>query len=103
MSEITDSAQEQKIMMMMRKTLTSIIRDTTPEPGMRHPLNQSSLNDIRDCLVLISARERELAAQKGVVSNMKPHFVDEAKTSTVIPFTKIGRAPSHSSSKNKED
>lgn len=89
-----ESSQEQRIMMMMRKTLTHVIRETTPQPGMRHPLNQAVLDDIRDCLMLISARERELAEASGVVSNMKPRYVDEPASSTVVPFNKIGRAPS---------
>lgn len=88
---MNESTKEQRIMMMMRKTLTNIIRETTPQPGMRHPLEKSTLDDIRDCLVLISARERELAEENGVVSNMKPRYVDEPSTSSVVPFTKIGR------------
>lgn len=78
-------------MMMMRKTLTNIIRETTPQPGMRHPLPQPVLDDIRDCLMLISARERELAEENGVVSNLKPRYVDEPSSSTVVPFTQIGK------------
>ncbi len=100
MSDNADT-KEQQIMMMMRKTLTGIIRDTTPEPGMRHPLNERSLSDIRDCLMLISARERELAEKNGVVSKMRPRYVDEPQTSTVVPFTKIGRADN--SDEEKED
>lgn len=92
-----ETSQEQRIMLMMRKTLTHVIRETTPQPGMLHPLPQPVLDDIRDCLVLISARERELAESAGVVSNMKPHFVDEPIKASVVPFDKIGRPLSDSS------
>lgn len=92
-----EPSKEQRIMMMMRKTLTNIIRETTPQPGMRHPLEKSTVENIRDCLVLISARERELAEENGVVSNMKPRYVDEPATSSVVPFSKIGKAPSNDS------
>ncbi|MGV6859316.1 MAG: segregation and condensation protein A [bacterium] len=100
MSDNPDT-KEQQIMMMMRKTLTGIIRDTTPEPGMRHPLNERSLSDIRDCLMMISARERELAEHNGVVSNMRPRYVDEPQTSSVVPFSSIGRA--NSGDEERED
>ena len=94
---MNEASKEQRIMLMMRKTLTNIIRETTPQPGMRHVLEQSTLDDIRDCLVLISARERELAEENGVVSNLKPRYVDEPSQSTVIPFSKIGKAPTDNS------
>ena len=79
-------SKEQRILVVMRKLLAQIVKDTTPGPGMRHPLNEQTIKDIRDCFGLISARERELAEQSGIEIRDRPRYVDEPKTSTVIEF-----------------
>ena len=58
MSELT---VEQRILIAMRKTLGAVIRDVTPPAGMRHPFSEETMEDVRQCLALISAREKELA------------------------------------------
>ncbi len=65
--------------------LTAIIRDTTPPAGMRHPLTDETIQDVRVCLGLITARERELDDEAGVAAQ-RPHYVDEQPTSTVVLF-----------------
>ena len=79
-------SKEQRILVVMRKLLAQIVKDTTPGPGMRHPLREQTIKDIRDCFGLIAARERELADKAGIGGTERPHFVDEPKTSTVIKF-----------------
>lgn len=79
-------SQEQQIMLMMRKTLTNIIRDTTPPPGTIHPLSEQNIQDIRECLLLISTRERELMEEKGVENTAKPRYADEPKTTQTVSF-----------------
>jgi len=74
--EFEDLNKEQKILMAMRKTLANIIKDTTPNPGMIHPLSESTVEDIKLCLTLISSRERELNDEQGTPS-FRPHFVDD--------------------------
>ena len=81
-------SKEQRILVVMRKLLAQIVKDTTPGPGMRHPLNEQTIKDIRDCFGLISARERELTEQAGIENKDRPRYVDEPKTSTVIEFKK---------------
>ncbi|MEM7401561.1 MAG: segregation and condensation protein A [Pseudomonadota bacterium] len=81
-------SKEQRILVVMRKLLAQIVKDTTPGPGMRHPLSEQTIKDIRDCFGLISARERELAEQSGIENIERPRFADEPKTSTVIEFKK---------------
>ena len=49
-------SKEQQVMVAMRKTLANVIKDTTPEPGMIHPLSEDTVGDIKACFVLISAR-----------------------------------------------
>ncbi len=74
-------------MVVMRKLLAQIVRDTTPGPGMRHTLSEQTIKDIRDCFSLIAARERELVEGAGIKNQDRPHFVDEPKTSTILKFT----------------
>jgi 8-oxo-dGTP pyrophosphatase MutT (NUDIX family) len=68
--------------------LAQIVKDTTPGPGMRHPLSEQTIKDIRDCFSLIAARERELAEEAGIDIKDRPRFTDEPKSSTIIEFKK---------------
>lgn len=91
-----DSSKERQILMVMRKVLAQIIKDTTPEyKSMRHPLSEPTIQDIRQCLGLISSRERELADAAGV-SQERPYFTDEKPTAEVVSISKIGKAPAKS-------
>lgn len=84
-------SKEQRILIAMRKTLGKIVRETTPDPGLRHPLSQGCIEDIRACFALISARERELAEKAGMEIKERPRFGDEPKSSTVVPISRIGK------------
>ncbi len=86
-------SKEQRILVVMRKVLAQIVKDTTPGPGMRHPLNEQTIKDIRDCFGLISARERELAEQSGIENQDRPRYADEPQTSKVIEFKKPSKKP----------
>lgn len=86
------SNKEREIMMVMRKVLTSIIRDVTPEhKSLRHPLSDQTIEDIRQCLGLITAREKELADAAGRSTEERPYYVDEAPKTKVVPISKIGK------------
>jgi hypothetical protein len=80
-------SKEQQIMRAMRKTLTSIVRDTAPRDGNPSPLSPATVENIRMCLGLIAAREAELAEALGLSRNERPHFADETPTSQPIQFT----------------
>ncbi len=84
-----DLETDRKIFMAMRKTLSSIIKDTTPQQGMKHILTDSTIADIRACLGFLSAREQELAKQAGVKIHERPRYVDEPKTSQVISIDSL--------------
>ncbi len=86
-------SKEQRILVVMRKLLAQIVKDTTPGPGMRHPLSEQTIKDIRDCFSLIAARERELTEQAGIENKDRPHFIDEPKTSTILKFKPPGNKP----------
>jgi len=88
MSELT---QEQQILIAMRKILAAVIKDVTPPPGMKHPLSEQTITDIRQCLGLISAREKELAAAQGRVSE-RPYYADEHQSAQVVPIAGLGES-----------
>lgn len=78
--------KEQRILRMMKRVLTDVAKDTHVTPGMRHPLSESTILGIRDCLSLIASREQELAAELGQSLDMRPRFVDEPKKTVVVPI-----------------
>jgi hypothetical protein len=84
------AGKEARILKAMRDTLTRIIRDTTTPPGMKHPLAEETVEDIRQCLLLITARERELASEQDRPMNLRPHFADEPTGSAAVPVDRIG-------------
>lgn len=87
-------SKEEKILKAVKRVLTEVIKDTATEPGLKHPLSENTINGMRDCLVLISQREQELASAAGRGMDMRPRFTDEPKAQgdVVVPITKIGRA-----------
>jgi hypothetical protein len=89
-SPMSEPSKEQEILMVMRKVLAAVIKDTTPPPGMRHPLTNRTIEDVRACLALIAARERELADARGSAME-RPFFADERPGAEVVPIDQIRR------------
>lgn len=81
--------QEEQILRMMKRVLTDVAKDTYVRPGLKHPLSESTILGIRDCLALITSRERELAEENGRDTNQRPRFVDEPQTSVVVPLSSL--------------
>lgn len=81
------TSMEQRVLRVMRKVLASVVKDTTPQPGMHHVLSQQTIEDIKACFALISAREMELAKDAGIVEE-RPHFSDEPNKAKVVPITR---------------
>jgi hypothetical protein len=86
-----DNERELKILVVMRQVLSSIVRDTTPPPGMPHPLKNATIEDIRQCFALITAREKEIHASNGTDPGLRPRYKDQPRTSQVVPFIKPPR------------
>lgn len=82
---------EYRVLQAVRSVLVDVIKDTTTQPGQLHPLSDSTIANIRECLKLISARERELHEAHDVPLTQRPHFIDEPKKTTAIPITSIKR------------
>jgi len=90
MSNLTeDNQKERDLLVVMRKVLANIIKDTTPSHrSLKHPLSDNTIQDIRTCLGLISDRERHLADVAGI-SQEKPYYTDEKPAAEVISINKI--------------
>ena len=84
-------SKEFQILKAMKLVLTNVVKDTATQPGLKHPLSDRTIEDIRQCLKLVSARERELVEDAGKTMGMRPHYVDEPKKNVVVPITKIDR------------
>lgn len=92
MSHETQSKEEQ-ILRAVKMTITGVIKDTATQPGMKHPLSDRTIEDLRQCLMLISAREQELAAEAGRRMDRRPQMPGDVKpkAEVVVPLHQIGR------------
>jgi hypothetical protein len=90
-----ENSKEEEILQAVKQVLTRVIKDTATPPGMIHPLKEDTIREMRDCLVLISNREQELAAASGRSMDMRPRFVDEPKKQdgVVVSLDTAGRTP----------
>jgi hypothetical protein len=86
---MSELSKDQRILIAMRKTLAAIIKDVTPPPGMKHPLSQTTIEDVRQCLALISAREKELADAEGR-GGERPYYADQPQSAQVVPIAGLG-------------
>ncbi|MCU7880201.1 MAG: segregation and condensation protein A [Candidatus Thiodiazotropha sp. (ex Lucinoma aequizonata)] len=92
-----ESKKEREIMMVMRKLLTTIVREVTPEhKSLRHPLSDHTIQDIRGCLGLITACEKELADNDGKTAQERPYFTDDPPETKIVPISKIGKVKQES-------
>lgn len=80
-------SKEHQILATLREVLSKVVRDTTPPPGRPHPLRPSTIDDIKKCFLLITAREKEIIEEAGDSMDLRPRYADEPKTSQVVQFT----------------
>lgn len=88
---MSDLTKEQQVLIAMRKTLSAIIKEITPPPGMKHPLSEGTIGDVRQCLSLIAAREKELANEQGRTGE-RPYYADEPQSVRVVPIAGLGKS-----------
>ncbi len=84
-------SKEFQILKALKLVLTDVVKDTATQPGLKHPLSERTIEGIRQCLKLISARERELIEEAGKSMDMRPYYADEPKKNIAVPITKISR------------
>lgn len=89
---MSDHQIERQVLRVMRRLLGTIVKETTPPPGMRHPLSENTIEEVKMAFSLIAARERELAQADGVTQE-RPYYSDEEQSAKVIPITSIGKKP----------
>jgi hypothetical protein len=92
-------SKEREILLVMRKVLTSIIKDVTPVPGRPSPLREETTEGVRDCLKLIALRERELANADGDAVE-RPYYKDQGSAPKVVPISEISRSDSKKTDDN---
>ena len=75
---------EHRILIKLRLVLAAVVRDVTPPPGMRNPLSDQTIEDIRTAFALIAARERELRGEE--TNPDLPVFKDSGATARIVEF-----------------
>ena len=55
-------------------------------------INAIKESSVRQCFGLISARERELTEERGIDLDLRPHYVDEPKTTTVVSMDSLKKS-----------
>ncbi|VAW60755.1 hypothetical protein MNBD_GAMMA09-1510 [hydrothermal vent metagenome] len=80
----TDFKKELDVLVTLRKVISSVVREITPEPGMRHPLSDSTLEDVRQSFILIAAREKEISEEMGKPSIHRPMYKGDTPKTNVV-------------------
>jgi len=84
-------SKEERILLMVKKVLSNVAKDTYTAPGLKHPLSEQTINDIRECLGMVVARETELAEELGRDKSARPRFIDEPSSSVVVNFDSLDK------------
>ena len=69
--------------------LTEIARETEVRRGDRHILSIEPIARMRDCLGLISDREKELNESLGIEMNSRPKLGGDKSSSVRVPLREI--------------
>ena len=81
-------SKEHQILATLRKVLSEVVRDTTPKPGRPHALKPQTVEGIKHCFMLLTAREKEIIEAAGENMDKRPRYADEPKKAHVVQFTK---------------
>ena len=98
-----DLSKEEQVLQMVKRVLTDVARDTHVKPGLKHPLSDNTITGIRDCLSLITARERELLEEAGLSADMRPRFPDQKPKSVVVSIDNLQSSKGSSGSSDDSD
>ena len=100
---MTEFSKEARILRMVKRVLTDIVKDTSTPPELKHPLSNATIEGIRECLSLISSREQELQNESGTPSRAKPRFIDEPQKNVVVSLKPKAKPKKPSTDKDKND
>lgn len=84
-------SKEHEILAKLREVLSRVVRDTTPPPNRPHPLRPQTIDDVKKCFMLITAREKEIIEEAGGSMDSRPRYADEPKTTQVVQFPVRGK------------
>lgn len=93
-----DLKKELDVLITLRKVLSGVVREITPDPGMRHPLSDGTLEDVRQSFILIAAREKEISEAMGKPSLHRPTYKGDTPKTNVVKLHGL-----KSSNDDKED
>lgn len=89
MSDEQEMSKEERILKMMKRVLTDIAKETFTKPGYSHPLSDNTIQNMRECLTLITSREHELMQMDNREPTMRPRFIDEPRKTVVVPIDSL--------------
>jgi len=79
-----DLKKELDVLITLRKILSGVVREITPDPGMRHPLSDGTMEDVRQGFMLIAAREKEISESMGKPSLHRPMYKGDTPKTNVV-------------------
>jgi len=80
----SDLKKELDVLVTLRKVISSVVREITPEPGMKHPLSEATMEDVRQGFILIAAREKEISDAMGKPSLHRPMYKGDTPKTNVV-------------------
>ncbi|MBE29760.1 MAG: segregation and condensation protein A [Acidiferrobacteraceae bacterium] len=86
---MTSETKEAKILREMRMILTEIARETAVRRGDRHILSIETIARMRDCLGLISDREKELNESLGIEMTSRPKLGGDKPNTVRVKLREI--------------
>ena len=92
---MTKETIEAQILREMRSILTEIARETAVHREARHVLSDDTIVRMRDCLSLISAREKELNEARGVEMTSRPKLGVDKSDSVRVQLKKSKSGTTH--------
>ena len=92
---MTKEKIETQVLREMRLILTEIARETAVHREARHVLSDDTIIRMRDCLSLISAREKELNEARGVEMSSRPKLGIEKSASVRVQLKKSKSGTTH--------
>jgi len=92
---MTKETIEAQVLREMRLILTEIARETAVHREARHVLSDDTIIKMRDCLALISAREKELNEARGVKMSSRPKIGNDKSRSVRVQLKKSKPGTTH--------
>lgn len=79
-----DLKKELDVLVALRKVISGVVREITPDPGMRHPLSDKTIEDVRQGFILIASREKEITEAMGKPSLHRPMYKGDTPKTNVV-------------------